>query len=87
MLVGIDLTDDDFATVRSASAAASGSKSLTELLVDGCKILAVAAPGRVELYEGGFAGFKDEPVEVFGNEIEDGGGRGSVGGEDGEGGE
>ena len=55
----------------------------SELIVDGCEGLAVAAPRGEELDQGGLAGLKDNVVEVGGQEIDDSGS--CVGAEDGEG--
>jgi hypothetical protein len=60
-----------------------GLKGRGQLLVDGCESLAVAAPGREELDQGGLAGVKDDVVEVVREEVLDGGGGGGAG--DGEG--
>jgi len=72
--VGVDFGDGDFVGL--------GLKGGCQLFVDGREGLAVAAPGREELDEGGLAGVEDDVVEVVGEEVLDGGcGRGAGDGE------
>ena len=63
--VGVDLGD-----LHLVAGVLEGDR---QLLVYGRKILAVAAPRREEFDEGGLAALVDYLVEVFGDEVEDGG--------------
>jgi len=72
--VGVDFGDGDFVGL--------GLEGGGQLFVDGREGLAVAAPGREELDQGGLAGVEDDFVEVVREEVLDGrGGRGAGDGE------